>query len=171
MLTTAHTTVLVVACLAAAIDIATRRVPNVLTFGSAAAAIGYHTLTTGSAGLLSSGSGWLVGVLLFAPLFALGGLGAGDVKLLGAVGAWLGPHGVLTAAFLSVMAGGVLALAVALRRRYLATAWANLVAAALFWRASGLRSVPGLTIQDASGPRLAYATAIAAGTCAAVWWA
>ncbi|MCC7008014.1 MAG: prepilin peptidase [Acidobacteria bacterium] len=169
MLTTAQAAVLVVAGLAAGIDVATRRVPNVLTFGSAAAALVYHAATAGSAGALQSGSGWIVGVALFAPLFIVGGLGAGDVKLLGAVGAWLGPQGVLESAWLSVLAGGVLALAVALRRRYLRTAAANLVAIFACWRATGLRRVPGLTIEDSSGPRLAYATAIAAGTWAAVW--
>ena len=71
-----------------------------------------------------SAAGWsvagcLLGALLFFPMFALRGMGAGDVKLLAAVGAWLGPGQVAMAALATSIAGGVIALAVALGHGYL----------------------------------------------------
>jgi prepilin peptidase CpaA len=96
-------------------------------------------------------------------------MGAGDVKLLGAVGAWLGPMGVLVAGLYSVLAGGVLALVVGAKHGYLGKAFSNLWALLGFWRTAGIQPLPGLTIEDSAGPRLAYGVAIAAGTLAAVW--
>lgn len=151
------------------IDIRTKRIPNLLTFGSAAVALAYSSWTHGLHGLLQSAAGWAIGVALFLPLFLLRGMGAGDVKFLGAVGAWLGPMEVLYAGLYSVMAGGVLALVVGGMHGYLGKAFSNLWALFGFWRAAGIQPLPGLTLEDSAGPRLAYGVAIAAGTLAAVW--
>jgi prepilin peptidase CpaA len=162
--------VLGMVALAAAIDIQTRRIPNLLTFGGAAIAFALHAWSGGWSGLGLSITGWLLGAALFFPLFALGGMGAGDVKLLAAVGAFFGPVGVLRAALFTVIAGGLLALAVATIRGYIGRALSNLWTMFAFWRAAGLQPVPGLTVDDTQGPRLAYGAAIAAGTFAAVWF-
>lgn len=154
---------------AALIDLRTRRIPNILTFGSTAVALLYGLWTGGLHGLAMSAAGWATGVALFLPMFLLRGMGAGDVKLLGAVGAWLGPTGALYAGLYSVLAGGVLALVVGLIHGYLGKALSNLWSLLGFWRTAGIRPLPGLTIDDAPGPRLAYGVAIAAGTLAAVW--
>ena len=154
---------------AATIDLRTRRSPNVLTFGAAVAAMAYHSWTAGLHGLTLSVAGWAVGIALFLPMFLLKGMGAGDVKLLGAVGAWLGTIGVLFAGLYSVLAGGVLALIVGAMHGYLGKAFSNLWGLLAFWRAAGIQPLPGLTIEHAAGPRLAYGIAIAAGTFAAVW--
>src|SRR5690242_9497937 len=106
---------LAVAGLAVVTDLRTRRIPNALTFGGAVIAAASWTYAEGFAGLGHSALGWLAGVGLFMPLFLVGGMGAGDVKLLGAVGACLGPAGALFTALYSVIAGGALALAVSLR--------------------------------------------------------
>ena len=74
--------VVLVGCVASAFDLATRRIPNALTFGASAAAVAFHLLTGGLSGAGSSLAGLAVGLLVFFPIFALGGLGAGDVKLL-----------------------------------------------------------------------------------------
>ncbi len=161
--------VLATVAVAALIDIRTRRIPNLLTFGSAAGALAYHAGTGGLHGLGSSAGGWAIGVGLFLPMFLLGGMGAGDVKLLGAVGAWLGPMGVLYAGLYSVLAGGALALVVGGIHGYLGKALSNLWGLLVFWRTAGIQPLPGLTIEDAAGPRLAYGVAIAAGTIATVW--
>src|SRR5215210_7805328 len=83
--------VVVVAFTALLFDVRTRRIPNWLTFGAAAAGVVYATFVAGPSGAGTAAAGWLAGVALFFPVFALGGMGAGDVKLLGALGAWLGP--------------------------------------------------------------------------------
>src|SRR4029079_6556305 len=97
---------LVLVGVAAVIDIRTRRIPNLLTFGGAASAFVYFVIMHGFSGLGQSAAGWAVGLALFMPIFLLGGMGAGDVKLLGAVGAWLGPACALLWAFFAVLAGG-----------------------------------------------------------------
>jgi prepilin peptidase CpaA len=160
---------LVMVGVGAVIDVRTRRIPNFLTFGGAGAALAYHTWAGGWAGLAGSAEGWAVGIALFLPMFLLRGLGAGDVKLLGAVGAWLGPMGALWSGLYSVFAGGVLALVVGARHRYLGRAFRNLWNLLWFWRLAGVQPMPGLTVTDSPGPRLAYGAAIAAGTAAAVW--
>jgi prepilin peptidase CpaA len=153
----------------AAIDVRTRRIPNVLTFGGTIAALVYHVYLGGVAGLGQSAAGWALGIALFLPMFLLRGMGAGDVKLLGAAGAWLGPMGVLYGALYTVLAGGVLALFVGAWHGYLGKAFQNLWVLFGFWRASGVQPVTGLTLADAPGPRLPYGVAIFVGTAAALW--
>jgi len=72
-------------------DVKSRRIPNVLTFGATATALLFHLVHGGGYAMLWALAGWAVAVLLFLPFFALGGMGGGDVKLLAALGAWLGP--------------------------------------------------------------------------------
>ena len=79
---------LLVGAIACVTDIRSRRIPNVLTFGSSAAAVVFWGVSSGWAGLAWSACGWVVGCVLFLPWFLLGGMGAGDVKLLAALGAW-----------------------------------------------------------------------------------
>ena len=164
-----HSVVLGVVLTAAVIDVRTHRIPNILTFGSAAAALLYHAWSGGLSGLGASALGWVVGVALFLPMFLLRGMGGGDVKLLGAVGAWLGTKGVLYAGLYSVMAGGILALVIGAMHGYLGKAFANIWGLLGMWRTAGIQPLPGLTIEDSVGPRLAYGVAIAAGTLATVW--
>jgi prepilin peptidase CpaA len=68
---------------------------------------------------MASVVGWTVGIAIFFLPFALGGLGAGDVKLLGAIGAWLGPMNAVWVGLYAGAAGGVLAIFVALTKGYL----------------------------------------------------
>lgn len=150
-------------------DIRTRRIPNALTFGAAACGLAAHLLAGGWHGALFSLGGWGLGLAAFLPLFLLGGMGAGDVKLLAAVGAWLGPAGAGWTALYAAIAGGAMALVMALGRGYLKTAFANLWSLAGYWRAVGPRPYDGLTLQSAAGPRLPYALAIAAGAVVTVW--
>ena len=85
-------TVLAISLVACVTDVRSRRIPNVLTFGAAIAALGYHSIAGGWDGAQNAMFGWVVGTALFLPFFLLGGMGAGDVKLVAALGAWLGPH-------------------------------------------------------------------------------
>jgi prepilin peptidase CpaA len=164
-----HIAVILVAGMASVSDIRTARIPNRLTFGAAAAALVYLFVSNGWSGLVEAGEGWAVGVLLFLPFFALGGLGAGDVKLLGAMGAWLGPSEALWVALYASMAGGVMALIVALATGYLRKAVANLRMLITYWQIVGLRPLPELTLQGGHSPRLPYAVPITAGLMVMLW--
>src|SRR5690242_564869 len=106
--------------LAAAVwDLRTRRIPNVLTFGGTLVALLLHGYMGGLSGVGLSLAGWAVGLALFFPFFALGGLGAGDVKLLAAVGALVGPLPAVWVALFTMIAGGVMAILVASYSGYL----------------------------------------------------
>jgi prepilin peptidase CpaA len=150
-------------------DIRTARIPNVLTFGAAAAGVVYHSATGGQGGLLGSTSGWIVGVLLFIPVFLLGGMGAGDVKLLAALGAWLGPWQSVWVALFSGIAGGALAVVVALQQGYLRTAARNIWLLLMHWRVAGLKPLPQLTLETSNAPRLPYAIPITVGLLVTLW--
>jgi prepilin peptidase CpaA len=159
--------VLVVA--ASACDLRTRRVPNVLTIGAAAVAVALHGALGGWSGVFTAAAGWAVGLLLFLPLFAVGGMGAGDVKLLAAIGACLGPMGALWTGLYGAIAGGIMALVVSLARGYASTALRNIGTILRAWVRFGVRPVEGLTLDNSSSPRLPYALALAAGTLVTLW--
>src|SRR5215207_8573242 len=136
--------VLGVVLTAAVIDVRTHRIPNILTFGSAVAALLYSAWTAGAHGFGVSAGGWAVGVALFLPMFLLRGMGGGDVKLMGSVGAWLGPLGAIYAGLYSVLAGGVLALIVGAMHGYLRKAFSNIWGLLGLWRTAGIQPLPGL---------------------------
>ena len=159
----------VVAALACISDLRTRRIPNVLTFGAAAGAFGFFLAERGIAGLGWAAGGWAVGGLMFLPLFALRGLGGGDVKLMAALGAWLGPSGAAWLALWAAMAGGPLAIALALGHGYLGRALSNVWSLLTFWRVAGVRPHPGLLLESAEGPRLPYSVPIAVGLMVTLW--
>jgi len=161
--------VLCVATAACISDVRTRRIPNALTFGAAAVALVYGLVGGGLPGLGTAAGGWLVGCGLFLPFFLLGGMGAGDVKLLAALGAWLGPYMTVWAALYAGVAGGPLALGAALLKGRLRQSFTNLWCLLMFWRVGGIRPMPGLTLRTAQSPRLPYALPIAAGAAVALW--
>ena len=148
----------------AVIDLRTRRVPNWLTFGTAAiglllAVIRGHQLGFAIGGLV-------LGAALMLPGHLVGATGAGDVKLLAALGSWLGPAGTVTAFLYSALAGGAIAIIVAVHRGRLQTTLQRTAALA--------RSGSGLAAEIGRAPaagRFAYAPAIAIGALAvALGW-
>ena len=168
---TKHLAVLLIALIACATDLRNRRIPNVLTFGAAAAGLLFHTLAPQGEGFSTAVFGWFLGVGAFFIPFALGGLGGGDVKLLGALGAWLGPLATVWVVLYAGIAGGVMAIVVAIAQGYAKQAWSNIYLLLAHWRVSGLRALPQITLAGSQGPRLAYALPIFAGTVVAVWLA
>jgi len=165
----AHAVVLLVATLACVSDLRTRRIPNELTFGAAAAGFVVLAMTNGMPGAASSVTGWVCGVALFFPFFAVRGMGAGDVKLLAAFGACLGPAETLQLALNAAIAGAILALAIAVARNYLGTLLVNLRLLVTTWAIAGPCAVEMLTLDTARGPRLAYAVPLMIGALVTVW--
>jgi prepilin peptidase CpaA len=157
------------AAIACGWDLRTRRIPQILTLGGALAGLAYHLTTGGWQGGLASVAGWAVGIVIFLAPFALGGLGAGDVKLLGAIGAWLGAGSVIWVALYTGVAGGVLAVIVATAGGYFGQAVANVHRLLMHWRLNGVRPLAEVTLDHSRGPRLAYAVPILAGTLATLW--
>jgi prepilin peptidase CpaA len=161
--------VLIICAAACFCDLRTRRIPNALTFGAAAIAFVYAAAVDGVAGLGMSAAGWATGLVIFLPVYFLRGLGAGDVKFLACLGAWLGPSLALRSGLYAAIAGGAMALIVAFASGYLRTAVDNLYLLVTHFRVAGVRPHPELTLEGGKGPRLPYALPIAAGTVVAMW--
>jgi prepilin peptidase CpaA len=148
---------------ATVIDLKTRRIPNVLTGGMMA--LGLALAVAGASGISVPASilGFFLGLLLMTPGYLLGATGAGDVKLMAAVGALIGPVLVINAFLGTAIAGGVLAVIVAARRKRLG---ATLAQTGKFMTAPG--QVPKQIQTATTASRFAYGPAIAAGTIFAV---
>ena len=102
---------------AAAIDLRTRRVPNPLTAALASAGIGLAATGLSGVSIGASLVGLVLGLTLMLPGHLFGATGAGDVKLFAATGALIGPVPIAVAFVYTAIAGGALALIVALVRR------------------------------------------------------
>ena len=150
-------------------DMRTQRIPNWLTFPAAALGLIAATVAHSGPGTVASAAGFLVGIGIFFPLFVLKGLGAGDVKLMGALGAWLGTSIIFGVAFYTALAGGVLGLVLILRHRYGSQAMRNLYLLITHWRVFGVRPLDSLTLETAAGPKLPYALPIATGLALTFW--
>lgn len=103
-------TLVVLLVTAVGTDIRFSRIPNWLTFPSMGVALAMHTWLNGIHGALFSLAGLGAGFGILLLFYIAGGIGAGDVKLMAAIGAMVGPHGVLSVALLSALAGGLYAL-------------------------------------------------------------
>lgn len=97
-----------IACLAGAVvDVRKRRIPNRITFPAMLVLLAVHGLCSGLPGLRESGLGLTGGFLVMLVPYLFGVLGAGDVKLMAAVGAGLGSDALLTAVLFTSLAGGL----------------------------------------------------------------
>jgi prepilin peptidase CpaA len=122
----------VLVSLAAANDLATRRIPNLLLLVGVNCAVMLHLLSPSPLGaVLWSLAGVATGLLVFLPLYCLRGMAAGDVKLMAAVGAFSAPMETLHIALVAVCVGGVLSLVVVVAKGRLRALGANLVALVL----------------------------------------
>lgn len=92
---------LILVSTAAVWDFRQNRIPNWLTLSAIPAGILWNTWVGGFSGLQMSLAGFAVGFGILFILFATGGGGGGDVKLMGALGAWVGVSTTLTVFFLS----------------------------------------------------------------------
>jgi len=108
------------AAAAAWTDLRTRRIPNALTVGGAGLALALRAVEGGTTMLTSGLLGLAIAFGLALPLFALGAMGGGDVKLLAAVGAFLGTERLLVGLLAIAVTGGLVALVVAIRHGRLA---------------------------------------------------
>lgn len=103
----------------AATDLRQRRIPNVLTYPTALTALLAYYVIGGWDGFLFSFSGLIFGFLLFLFPYFMGGMGAGDVKLMSAVGAVLGFQQTAISFLFIAVCGGIMALGFMAYRRNL----------------------------------------------------
>lgn len=132
---------------------------------------GFNSLAPGGLGWLAALTGLGMGMALLLPFYWLRAMGAGDVKLMGMVGAFLGPGQVLGAILGTFLIGGVMALVIALR----AGAITRLLGNVKFMLLDGvvkmtMGQVPTMEDLSQSVGKLPYAVAIAVGTVGYLIW-
>lgn len=167
-ITVENIVLLSVLVIAVVTDIRSHRVPNWLTLPAIIAGVGLNLISGGASGLLLSIGGLVLGMGLFIIFYMTGGMGAGDVKLMGAVGAMLGPQMVLMAALCTAIAGGIYALAIIMlhpRAKAQRTAIAEIFKNLVFFKTFHYNKPK----EEPAAPKLCYAVAIAVGTAAAVF--
>jgi prepilin peptidase CpaA len=155
-------------------DFRSRRVPNVLVGVGLAVAVCLHAILVNP---LAGAQWWaplagaFTGFALFLPLHLLRAMGAGDVKLMAMVGAFIGAGPVLWATLCTLIAGGILSIVYMLGRGVAAQTLNNLRALLIDWTVragsgQGIRVAP----LENTAARLPYALAIALGTLASLLW-
>lgn len=169
--------VILVTLLAVAVwhDVRSRRIPNrlVLTGMVLAGALqlalprgaGLFVEPFGSIGILWSAAGFGLGLALLLPMYALRALGAGDVKLLAMIGAFVGPAPIFGIALCTLLIGGVLAVGVALHQGTLKRVLTNskhLIMNSVFGALGG--QSPAMDAPAKPSGKLPYAIALACGT-------
>jgi prepilin peptidase CpaA len=146
------------------IDWRTRRIPNWLTVSGFSVGLAVHTVLGGWRGTLSSLEGAGLGLLILLPLVLLRGLGAGDLKLMGAVGALLGPWGLLVVLFFSVMVSGLMAVATVIQAQRVLTTLRNTVELVQGFFVFGWRANPQITLDNPGLLKLPFGVAAAVAT-------
>lgn len=150
-------------------DVRFQKIPNWLTFSAVAAALIMWGLRGGLEGILKSLGGIAVGIAVLLIPYLMGGMGAGDAKLMGAIGSFLGPSEVFSAFLFSALCGGVYALILLVIHgtfrsslsRYREMARSFLLTRQFNYRAPG---------EAEATPRLRYGIAIASGTLLSIFW-
>jgi prepilin peptidase CpaA len=145
-------------------DLKSRRIPNIITAPTMIVGLAYHGMIYGLDGLAFAGLGLVLGLAVMLVPFLIGLMGAGDVKLMAAAGAILGPNALLDAFLITSLYGGIYALVVlAMNRGYLKRVFLAIRDSLFFFMSFRKFSYVQQDTQSAL-PRLCYGVAIAAGT-------
>lgn len=158
----------VLAIIAAVFDVRSRRIPNWLVLAGLASGIAWNTFEQGLPGLARAGEGLCAGFVLYLPFYLLRARGAGDVKLLAAIGAITGPGNCFWIFLLTAILGGVIALVFVMFRGRLSKTILNaawIVRDLAHWRAPYKRS-DELDVRTDKAMRLPHAASILAGVIA-----
>ena len=91
-------------------DVRYKKIPNLLTFPSMCIGIIFNSISSGMNGAMYSIGGLVLGTAFFTVPWLIGVMGAGDAKLVGAIGAFVGPKGIFIISLLTALGGGIYAL-------------------------------------------------------------
>lgn len=151
-------------------DVRSYRIPNLISLGGALVGFAFLCTQQGMHGAFESITGWVTGLLVLLPLYALRIMGAGDIKLLAMTGAFVGAPEVLVVTLYVLVAGGVFALLTAVAQGSLKQALNNATVFAARAGTPGRSETLSELVQETpvSG-KLPYAIPILIGTLA--WWA
>ena len=154
---------MVCAGIAAATDVQSGRIPNRLTYSAIAAGLALRAVSGGWRSCLDGLGAGLIGGGIFLIFFLVRGMGAGDVKLMTAVGVWSGLRQLPALLIATALAGGILALGFMFFHKQASATFRNVGSLFRFHILSGLTPHPEINLQNPQAIRVPYALAIAAG--------
>ena len=146
------------------VDWRSRRIPNWLTVPAFLAGVAANTALSGWHGTRMALAGAFLPLLLLLPVVLLRGLGAGDWKLMGALGAILGWKQILLVLFTTIVVAGILALGQMIRRKRVFVTLANLWELVRGFFVFGLKPHPEFTLDNPGSATLPFGVAAAAAT-------
>jgi prepilin peptidase CpaA len=160
---------LIILILCAITDCYIHKIPNLLTYPTIIFALLYNFFYHGIDGLFFSIAGLFLGIIILGIFYIFGVMGAGDVKLMGAVGAVLGTKNVLNAFLFTGIIGGIYAMMVLIFRFK--------TSRKLFKRSITMLKtlfvtgnfIPIPASEDEKNPKLCYGIAIALGSLVTIW--
>jgi prepilin peptidase CpaA len=155
---------LAIAIAAAVIDVQQRRIPNWLTYSAIGMGVLLRAFYFGWQGLFTALCGCLLAGGIVFIFYVVRAMGAGDLKLLAAIGTIVGPRQALIVLMGTALAGGVMALIYAAYRGQLWVTLANVGAVMKFHAVSGLKPHPEANLDNPEALRMPYGLAIAVGT-------
>jgi prepilin peptidase CpaA len=144
-------------------DVKSRRIPNFVTAPALLLGLFMHLILGGWSQFFSSLAAGLICGLIFLVFYLAGGMGAGDVKLILAVGCIAGLSHIAYLLVLTAISGGVMAICLALARGRLQQTFMNVAVLTSHHTSEGLTPHPDLNISNNQTLRLPYALAIASG--------
>lgn len=155
---------LVLACCGGWMDWRTRRIPNWLTVSGALVGFALNTILAGWHGAILSleGAGLALGLLL--PVVLLRGFGAGDWKLMGAMGALMGWQAMLSVLFVSVLISGAMAVIQVLAARRVKETLGNMATLVAGFATFGLRANPEISLDNPNLMKQPFGAAVALAT-------
>lgn len=159
---------LILLIVGAADDLRRAKISNRLTYSAMVGGLLLQTAQHGFVGLGLSAAGLAVGMGVFLAFYALGGMGAGDVKFMGAIGSMIGLPDIFFAALMAALLGGIYAVGVTIHHRGVGRCFRDVMSLLLACVITGrLRSV---VMPAEPQPKLRYGVVIALGTLMAQWW-
>lgn len=146
------------------IDYRSRRIPNWLTVTGAVMGILVQTVSYGPYGLTKALEGMGLALLCLLPFVLLRAMGAGDWKLMGALGAILGPVGMLLVLTAAVFVSGVMGLVMVVRAKRVKETFLNVFVLVQGFLSFGLREMPNITLDNPDLMKLPFGVAAALAT-------
>lgn len=155
---------LVVGLVAGWIDWRTRRIPNWLTVAGVVSGIAMHTYVSGWVGTIVAILGMVAAMIILLPCVLLRAMGAGDWKLMAALGSILGPLMVLFVLVAAIFLAGLMALIMVVRAKRVKETFWNMYVLVQGFFTFGLRANPEISLDNPALLKLPFGVAAAGGT-------
>ena len=164
---------LVLAVIAAIVDVQQHRIPNWLTYPGIVLGLALRAVFFGWKGLASAVEGCFLAGGIMLVFYLVRAMGAGDVKLMAALGSIVGPQHAVVVLLATAICGGLLGIAYAIYRGRIGSTLKNVGSVLRFHAWAGLQAHPDLNLDNPAALRMPYGLAIALGMLyafLAIWW-